>query len=1447
MNKFGKLKIFLLSLLAGSTLAATISSTTAWFLQRATFDFGAVTASSVGAYFGGGNGSSGSPYIINNKNHVYNLAWLQYLNYFVDDNGNPKQTYFRVDANIDMGGLAIPPIGTSRYPFIGIFNGNKKVISNLTVTNVIGPSSITRRPGAGVNSSNGILLDKDDDDEGTTEKQINILGFFGVVGELYDANGSYSYGSSLPAMKNYSLENIKVQNGASSALMGFGAGYVNATVAGVSIGSAKFEIPTSINALGKDNGFTDNVSDYSLVGYCTPDSLKTINITSESATVPKVEDGSASAGGNQFNASVPMKDWYDHLLGIKGTYSQQKNIYKYTSVDYVYLDSEGNEREAQSGESADTKVDNNFYVGRFGSPNNYSYASFPLSGTTAEDPSGNTIASYSFANRDNTDSFLYLYGQKEVTTNNPSDDTSGYGSALTKTVYTYQDFNANYIHDGSNYLAASTSGVSNASSSGARAWIFKDNRLYFYNNATPYYLTSASAGSLTISDSTSNANYWTYDETHSTYKNRNNLFLIYDDGWTTATSTSIYANVTSISFTSGENTYYLTAPSGEGNVTANTSSSTHWYKNGNYYYISVGGKAYNLRYTSSNAAYVSTSTSNRYYRATSTGNTSKLRYSNSNSSFLRYTGGAFTTSNNSGATTFTFTERQIEEGVRTISLTPISITERVGYETGVSNSYNVPPTYFPLTFNSDKTDVSPENTGYVVSGAHYESQPGDIRVSKYALSDLSSSIGPIAATSISTSIKLSTTTGSWFSTTTHYFSASGLSIVDVTSSSSATTWYINPWGNIFYLNGDKAYFLYGYNGSSNGLFLGEIGTYPSAYLAFCTSNQYIALPNPSGNTYVRYNNGWVTTTSSYYATTFSNISIPSISYNETIASSLEVITRVPKYDSYVRISDGYNYENNAVFDEIASLNKHSVEDLGLEKYNRARTSLNATLTDGVSNIYGLHFMDAQINANNKISIDRSLANGVEYLYDKTDSTNPYKMYNWQNVLDENDEPVKDDDNNYVYEKVFSSNTTGKYELPEDCIDFNLSKAGRITFFAGSYFGGNTAFFSLHQVFRNGPALSSIKEISQIYRNTLYNSVTNPDVPHYIYKYAGTPATYSATAEAGRVAFNESTDLVFDTSWITNLSDSMIENALYYFEIPVVGGEYALGSVPGRDGAYLMYLDIGAAAESNEITIVTEKITIDQDAYVVPKGIDFAVLPTSDNGFGYVAKDGGDIGTVVIPTGVYGSNLISFQLTGSQLTCGPPSTGSITTSTYIAATASIQCNGEPLTMTVNKNTKTVMDRETKYTYDPDNELLYTDVTTNTTVTENGTSSRTSSYIAPQTEEPVAKATYESRKLQVMAGSSSAYFQIEYRSLKTSSVDISYSFTCAVTSDAVVYNYVIKVVSNEAFTIFRTDTNSFPNFSFNVTIRRVNSTGKAFEDVTLAQGGNCAIYNQAAPSN
>ena len=75
-----------LSVLAGITAIATVSGSIAWLNRTASIDNKSnISGSAQIAYFGGGDGTSGDPYIINKPVHLYNLAWLQYIGYFKDN------------------------------------------------------------------------------------------------------------------------------------------------------------------------------------------------------------------------------------------------------------------------------------------------------------------------------------------------------------------------------------------------------------------------------------------------------------------------------------------------------------------------------------------------------------------------------------------------------------------------------------------------------------------------------------------------------------------------------------------------------------------------------------------------------------------------------------------------------------------------------------------------------------------------------------------------------------------------------------------------------------------------------------------------------------------------------------------------------------------------------------------------------------------------------------------------------------------------------------------------------------------------------------------------------------------------------------------------------------------------------------------------------------------
>lgn len=194
-------------------------------------------------------------------------------------------------------------------------------------------------------------------------------------------------------------------------------------------------------------------------------------------------------------------------------------------------------------------------------------------------------------------------------------------------------------------------------------------------------------------------------------------------------------------------------------------------------------------------------------------------------------------------------------------------------------------------------------------------------------------------------------------------------------------------------------------------------------------------------------------------------------------------------------------------------------------YQTASEQLLDTLY-GSPSVYGLHFMDAEISKDYLVTAEKAVVLGKEY------------------------------DN---------------YEMPMDSIDFNVIERGSISFFAGTYFTDNNTFFSLHQVFRDeNNKITDIKEIAEIYEHKDYKALRP-----YIYKfsdgtYSDADGNYTGATSIDTSAYTS----VFNTKWITEPGISQ-GNKIYYFEIPCNKGEYCLGSVSGKTGAYLIYLDIAA--------------------------------------------------------------------------------------------------------------------------------------------------------------------------------------------------------------------------------------------------------------------------------
>lgn len=284
-------KLFALSILVAGAAVATASATAAWFQTSVLVEpDSSLIGRSKGAYFGGGDGSSDHPYIIMNKNHVYNLAWLYYLGYF--DGQTP---YFRVDADVAMEGLVLPPIGTDDHPFLGHFNGNSHSISGFRVSNQIGAGQIELKP-TSVTAQN---FDRPE-----------IVGFFGVVGPL---SGDYS--PSVANVYDVHINNFTAESTTSSVLIGLAAGYVNGAISGITVGGTSSIKVGGSTPLDSAN-LTDNISDYGLVGYIEKTATASEFTKEISNLVHKTSSGGTSGG---FGASVRFADYVDWFYDLHET------------------------------------------------------------------------------------------------------------------------------------------------------------------------------------------------------------------------------------------------------------------------------------------------------------------------------------------------------------------------------------------------------------------------------------------------------------------------------------------------------------------------------------------------------------------------------------------------------------------------------------------------------------------------------------------------------------------------------------------------------------------------------------------------------------------------------------------------------------------------------------------------------------------------------------------------------------------------------------------------------------------------------------------------------------------------------------------------------------------------------------------------------------------------
>ena len=305
--------------------------------------------------------------------------------------------------------------------------------------------------------------------------------------------------------------------------------------------------------------------------------------------------------------------------------------------------------------------------------------------------------------------------------------------------------------------------------------------------------------------------------------------------------------------------------------------------------------------------------------------------------------------------------------------------------------------------------------------------------------------------------------------------------------------------------------------------------------------------------YLIYNNGWTTTTTRTNLT-WANATYTKIvenssgsDYMDYTGTNVTYFPLITNPDSYEVARKNTGYVIGGSEDNTTSAYPDKTGDIRVSKY--ATSDINRSYSNGnLTNVYTINsnLQTTTINANDYIKYEESKA---EFL-DSITSGNIYGLHFMPANININHLVTAD------YTLINGEEKTN-YKMPASSIDFNVMEKGFINFFAGTYFSGNNSFFSLHHIERDeNNEITSIKEISEIYKSS-------DDTKDYIYKYANNSYTETLTSDYS---------LIFSTNRIKRQS-SVTTNAVYYFEIPVNAGEFALGSVSGGTGAYLMYLDI----------------------------------------------------------------------------------------------------------------------------------------------------------------------------------------------------------------------------------------------------------------------------------
>ena len=1121
-----------------------------------------IDGSTLGAYFAYGDGiPTGSQegnhriYGINKPRHLYNLAWLQYLGYFdrTDNEGNIIQYYFEIDPDLegelDMDGWVLPPIGTEDHPFIGNFNGNGKVISNLTVSNEYSnfnthPSDVTAQ----------------------TYNQPDIVGFFGVVGNKTNLTG---YKSATNEISTLGLKDLTVETASSTTLVGLAAGYVDAEIENVAI-----ENPTLIvsdgSATNYSNSLTSNISDYLAVGYCkdTNEKRYTANISKVTNSIYNVnvstlqpftitEQGTNTGWGG----SIDMLEMYTNLdtdwKKLKHGYGSGNSIdpLSYPTARTDTYDVDGTLLTSTPTSYAQNNMPYNDYGQVTGSGSYYhKYFNVSKNSTlTNEDTSGTEnlqtssvsyVVQTSGTNQSTEERFMCLTGNKDVPITN----------GLTLTTNNYPTYSGKYISCVSGgttyYLTITNDAINNESTSQTTGWYFENGNLFTANSTNQkLYLVCSNTGVLSLTQTQGSATTWVFNTTSnyfSTDINSNTFCLVYDSG---AWKGKTYTGTVDHYFIRDNNNHYLkhNGDNYVGSLESATYAATSpsnlndtklwWYMNGTTY-----------RPTSTSSYYLS----NRSNYLALTDSSNQLTYDGTyfyqGSYYVYWNGTSFYLTSQGNKTPIVIEPVYNIVGLPTTNYSGSKDFKAYNTSTSTTDAYlTIPHTYFPLRYNGNDPDI--KNTGYVVSGGNFFANPyGDIRVSSYGISTYLSGVNTSDSTDSSNKKykKINTVY-------TKTFNASTGALTDTTGNSNADTVYANS----DRYSKSKEALQYVFGGQSN------------AYgLHFMDAK--ISDTNPAV--------------------------VPGAVINGSIYKNLELPTDCIDF----------NLKEKGVINFFAG-----------SYYKDPNTSV------ANKSFFSLYEIDRNEPVSSAVVVDTE--DTITLTYKGIDSSRKMKF-------DYNSDPFNVAGHTFDHVSI-NGNVVNEEGEPFDIVNHTGNSQGFFTLDKGSkkyeYF--NLKFYDSlgtcyldFDVTSQRTKLNEIRRITRVYSASAdtegrqsycyqydINGNTRYSVPYMYVMGRKVDLDGSTPYVEGRVTNSKPSGydtMVFSTTCIEvgpfngTLSMNGNKGYVYYFEIPMNEGEFALGSVEGYDGAYLMYLDIAANASLIKRTVVTEHFIFSEQQHKYPLGV-----------------------------------------------------------------------------------------------------------------------------------------------------------------------------------------------------------------------------------------------------